>query len=76
MAAEIRLAGTGLVIERGSPTGATDPLVSILKAPHQCREMGERGRRVAYRHGGAEQARVMNQIYAGVVEERVPGRRS
>jgi UDP-glucose:(heptosyl)LPS alpha-1,3-glucosyltransferase len=75
-AAEIRRTGAGLVVENGSPAGLTDTLVSLLEAPGRRREMAERGREAAYRHGEAEHARVIYQIYAGVIEEGAQGRRS
>ena len=75
-AAEIRRNGGGLVVESGSPAGLTGALASLLEAPDRRREMAERGREAAYRYGEAEHARVMHQIYTGVIEERARGRRS
>jgi glycosyltransferase involved in cell wall biosynthesis len=74
-ATEVRRNGAGLVVENGSPARLTDALASLLEAPDQRREMGERGREVAYRYGEAEHARVMHQMYASVIEEGARGGR-
>ena len=74
-ATEVRRNGAGLVVENGSPARLTDALASLLEAPDRRREMGERGREVAYRYGEAEHARVMHQMYASVIEEGGRGRR-